>query len=157
MVMSRKPGSMQDPRIKQAYLDTDSIPVNSSTVPIDSDLEVALVANKTYAWWCCMLYKSGGTEDFKGAIQAGANSGSADGSGWCGATSSNTSYRDYGANPSSGQQWSGGIRSTYMFGTIKTTANGNLTVQWAQLVAGLADTILAKGSCLIVREVNNLV
>jgi len=157
MVVIRFSRGGNDPRILNAYLDTDSIPVNNSTVPIDSDLEVALQANRTYAWWVCFLYKSGGVEDFKIACQAGPNTGSGDGSGWAGSTVSNTSYRDYGANPSGGQQWSGGIRTSFMFGTIKTTAAGNLTVQWAQLVSGAVDTILAKGSCLCVRQIENLV
>jgi hypothetical protein len=125
---------------------------NSSTLQDDNELFVALTANNTYVFSLTLSYISGTTPDFKfkfnipaGASMAYGVMGLDTAGGFTTAGNLNS-----GNTPSIGG--SAGDAMAICKGTVIVSSTaGNLSLQWAQNVANVSDTIVRAGSILEAR------
>lgn len=132
---------------------------SSTTLVVDNDLSVAVVANATY--WVNLLLAYGGSAsaDIKVLLRTPAGGGF-QGFGVCliGGAGSQQDIQNipYGANTS--EQW-GIIGAGTQYGKVEgllTTAGtaGNFQIEWAQFASNATGTVVQSGSYLFLRRLD---
>lgn len=126
---------------------------NSATFQDDNELILPVVAGAAYELEAMLLWDSSTTADiqFRFAALAGATGIVGSFMPAVGATISNAGLDIRGINTFSGRAYGGGGAGVYVSGMWKgllttTTTPGNLTLQWAQAVAEVSNTVLKAGS-----------
>ena len=124
---------------------------NTTTLTIDSELAVSLLANKKYSFIIGFYFSSAQTPDIKYAftLPSGA-SGRINGSGWSSGVSTTddilTIVKLLGAS-------AGGNQMAMITGKIKIDATaGTFGITWAQNTSNASDTTVLEGSWIVIYE-----
>jgi len=152
MVLSRfGGGGMHDPRIMGVSLAADAPIVNDTTL-VNSNLVIALAANRTYYVRGLFAFTSDGAADSKVGFTTPTLSNS---DAYVNSFTTNVTIKVW--TLAQNGAYSADFRSISIAGYLQTSAAGNLVVQYAQQnLEPLVDTILRIGSFITAIEIERV-